>query len=216
MNRLGIIVLMIALCLSVFGCVSGETSSKTQTSAVLFSRTTLHNSFSPAPLDDTVTRLLISAGFSAPTGGGQRSIEFFVVTDRNIMKGIQQGHPYSSALDTAPLIIVIAANNNAARYPELHEMDSGLAAMAMIVQATELDLSTCVLSISPQEERVSSAMTALSMPEYYTPVLMVAFGHPGADATSGASVDTFNGAQVFINGYSAANSVNVVTSATIR
>jgi nitroreductase len=76
---------------------------------------------------------------------------------------------------------------------------AGLAAMAMIVQAPDIGLSSCVLSISPQEERVSSAKSALSMPANYTPVLMVAFGYPAADAASGASVETYKESQVHVN-----------------
>ncbi|MDR0389915.1 MAG: nitroreductase family protein [Spirochaetaceae bacterium] len=194
----GVLVLM--LLITVLGCNTPAKAKTPGQAELLYARETLHNNFSTTPLDQKFIDLIVRAAFTAPTGGGQRSVEFFVVTDREVMKSIQRGHPYSSGLDTAPLVVVVAANETLARYPELHEMDSGLAAMAMIVQATDLGLASCVLSISPQEERVQSAANALSMPDIYTPVLMVAFGYPAADARTGASVD-YKESQVHTNAY---------------
>lgn len=192
------LVLLLALSLSLPG-VAEEARSES-----LYGRTTLHGDFDTAPLEEEAIDLLLRAGFSGPTGGNQRSLDFFVVTDRAVMRGIQEGHPFASALDTAPLVIVIAGDESTARYPELHEMDSGIAAMAMMVQAADLGLASCVLSISPQESRVNSARSALSMPDTMTPVLMVAFGYPATDAVSSASVEAYNAAQVHVNGYTGA------------
>ena len=147
--------------------------------------------------------LILNAGFSAPTGGNQRSTNFFVITDREVMKVIQSGHPFSQPLNTAPLVIVIAADEENCRFPELHEMDAGLAAGAMQVQATEMGLSSCVLSIFPQEERVNAVRQALSMPETFKPVLMVAFGRPAVDVVAGASVQNYKAEQVHFNVYQA-------------
>jgi nitroreductase len=206
MKKMAGVILLGVLYLGFFGCKTSANPAAAGTSQpanLLYARTTLHNNFATAPIDQKVVDLIVRAAFTAPTGGGQRSIEFFVVTDREVMKKIQTGHPYSSGLDTAPLVIVVAANESLAKYPELHEMDSGIAAMAMIVQATDIGLSSCVLSISPQDERINSAKTALAMPDNYTPVLMVAFGYPGADAATGASVEMYKESQVHVNAYTA-------------
>ena len=83
-------------------------------------------------------------------------------------------------------------------------MDAGLAAGAMQVQASEMDLCSCVMSIYPQDERVSAVREALNMPETFKPVLMVAFGMPGVDSVSGASVQNWKDEQVHFNAYQAA------------
>jgi hypothetical protein len=57
------------------------------------------------------------------------------------------------------------------------------------------------LSIAPQAERINSAKSALGMPGNYSPVLMVAFGYPAADATAGASVNMYKESQVHVNRY---------------
>lgn len=119
---------------------------------ILYERTTIHanSNYDETPLSDAEVTLILNAGFSAPTGGNQRSTNFFVITDREVMKVIQTGHPYSQPLNTAPLVIVVAADEANCRYPELHEMDAGLAAGAMQVQATEMGLSSAYSLSSPR------------------------------------------------------------------
>ena len=99
----------------------------------LSQRTTLHSGYDAnAPIAEEDIRSILSAAFSMPTGGGQRSLEFYVVTDRETMELMRVGHPYSQALDTAPMVIVVAGNDDKAYYPELQEMDAGLAAGGML------------------------------------------------------------------------------------
>ena len=67
---------------------------------ILYERTTIHanSNYDETPLSDAEVTLILNAGFSAPTGGNQRSTNFFVITDREVMKVIQTGHPYSQPL----------------------------------------------------------------------------------------------------------------------
>ena len=102
-------------------------------------------------------------------------------------------------LFTAPLVIVVAGDEANCKFPELLEMDAGLSAMAMQVQATALGMSSCVMSIYPQDERVNAVRAATGMPETMKPVLMVSFGYPAADAVSSASVENYDAEKVHVN-----------------
>ena len=79
--------------------------------------------------------MIIKTAFAAPTGGNQRSCEFIVVTDRNVILNMKRVNPYSQALDTTPLTIVIAVNTKTATFPELLTMDAGMAAQNILVQS---------------------------------------------------------------------------------
>jgi nitroreductase len=186
------------LAMSVSATVLAEESE--EKADILYERTTLHDSYDSTPLEDEVLNQLLNAGFSAPTGGNQRSIEFFPVTDREMLDAMAEVPGFFGGLETAPLAVVICGNEDIANFPELEQMDSGIAAMAMIVQATDLGLSSCVMSISPQEERIGGVSEILGLTENFVPVLLVAFGYPEADATTSASVDNYNETQVHING----------------
>ena len=186
-NKYGSFILMILmLCLVM---LPGYGENDMGILPALANRTTLHSGYDPNRLltEDQIS-LLLQAGYSMPSGGGQRSLEFFVVTDRTQMAVMRGGNPYSQALETAPCVIVLAADNDKAYYEELLEMDAGLAAGGILVQASELGLTTCVLSIAPQEQRMRSVREALKLPISYTPILMIAVGYPDNDAVTSASV----------------------------
>lgn len=166
----------------------------------IYTRTTAR-SFSNDLVSDEQTESLIRAAFTSPTGGNQRAWEFIVVTDREIMKEIQTGHPYSEALDTAPLVIIVAANESGAGYQDLLEFDSGIATQSILIQASELGLSSVAMSIAPQEERIQAVVSAVNLPDHIVPHMMVAIGYPETDGVSSASVDYFDEGKVHYNQY---------------
>lgn len=177
-------------------------AEENQTADILYQRTTLHREgqeYDETPLSDETVDLLLKAAFSAPSGGNQLSNNYYVITDRALMQTIQEGHPYSYALNTAPLVIVVAGDEANCKFPELLEMDAGLSAMAMQVQATALGMSSCVMSIYPQDERVNAVRAATGMPETMKPVLMVSFGYPAADVVSSASIENYDAEKVHVN-----------------
>ena len=80
-------------------------------------------------------------------------------------------------------------------------MAAGLAAGAILTQAYEMVLTTCVLSIAPQPQRMESVRSALNMPYSFTPILMIAVGYPSADAVTSASVESWDDIQIHFNLY---------------
>lgn len=58
---------------------------------ILYERTTIHanSNYDETPLSDAEVTLILNAGFSAPTGGNQRSTNFFVITDREVMRSFR-------------------------------------------------------------------------------------------------------------------------------
>ena len=194
--------LLLAAGIVLLAALGSAAEQETPLLPALVNRTTLHSRYdTERGISENQISALLRAGFTMPTGGGQRSLDFFVVTNRETMHAMQGGNPYSQALNTATCVIVIAADNGRAYYGELQEMDAGLAAGAVLAEAAELGLTTCVLSIAPQQERMTSVRAALQMPGSYTPVLMIAVGYPAEDALSSASVDGWNEGQVHYNVY---------------
>jgi len=173
--------------------ISFESSAALKRTTVrLFSSTSVSNK----QLDS-----LLKAAFSSPTGGNQRAWEFIIVTEREKILAMKEGNPYSSALDTAPLVIVIVVDNNIARYKELLEFDTGIATQSILIQAAELGLSTIPMSIAPQKERIISVSKALELPENIIPHIMIGIGYPATDGDSSASVIYNNNNKIHYNKY---------------
>ena len=100
---------------------------------------------------------------------------------------MQENHNYSWGLYTAPLVIVVAGNNERGDFGILHTVDGSMAAMAMMTQATAMGLSACLVSVAPIPAHMESVAAALNMPDYMDPVAMVTFGFPTVDAWTNAS-----------------------------
>ncbi len=164
----------------------------------IFSRKNIRN-FDPAPVGKDQIDLITKAAFAAPTGGNQHSCEFIIVTERKLMQAMKKGNPYSQALDTAPLTLVIAANHNTAIYPELLSLDAGMAAQNVLIQASELGLSSVPMSIAPQEARIQGVSQALNLPEGVVPIIMISMGYPAADTVSAASTGFYDEKKIHHN-----------------
>lgn len=196
-------VLLLLLAVFLFGCSDNTpTGGAEKLASNLANRVTTRNAYDPeVSLTDQQTKLILEAGFSAPTGVNQRSLEFIVVDDREIMTDLfDEG--MNMAFLTASAMFVIVDNTSVTGYPEYIQIDTGLAAMAMVTQATEMGLATVVLSVSPNENKMGLLRTYLGLDNTYNPMLMVAVGtisDSNPDAVSGASVETYNEAQVHYN-----------------
>lgn len=166
----------------------------------IFDRKTVRT-FSPNKVTQEQINLLIKAAFAAPTGGNQRSCEFIVVTDRNVMVNMKKGNPYSQALDTAPLTIVIAANTKTAMFPELLTLDAGIAAQSILVQVSKLGLTSVAMSIAPQRTRIEGVSQALRVPAEIIPQIMICVGQPSTDAVSSASTNFYDENKIHYNQY---------------
>ncbi|MDO5530787.1 nitroreductase family protein [Sutterella sp.] len=161
----------------------------------VFARRTVRT-YSAEALTNEQIRALTLAAFSAPTGGGQRALEFVWVTDRARMAAMQKSTPYGMALASAPAALVIVANPKAARYDELQMFDAGAATEAVLVEAARLGLVTVPMSIAPLKDREIGVRAALELPDHLIPEIMIAVGHAAPDAVSSASALYENPAQV--------------------
>ncbi|MDR0758570.1 MAG: nitroreductase family protein [Treponema sp.] len=173
---------------------------KTNYSDGIFDRKTARQ-FSSNKVTQEHIDLILKAAFAAPTGGNQRSWEFIVVTDKNLMLDMKQGNSYSQALDTAPLVIVIAVSPQTAAYPELLTMDAGIAAQSILVQASKLGLASVPMSIAPQKARIDGVSRALHIPADIVPHIMICIGQPLTDAVSSASTNFYDERKVHYNRY---------------
>ena len=163
-------------------------------------RTTLHDHYDPdQPVGTEQITGLLNAAFSMPTGGNQRALEFYVVTDRETLMNMKRENAYYWALETAPCVIVIAADTDIAFFDEILEADAGIAAGAILLQAADYGLCTCVLAVAPYQEKIQSVREALNLEETHQPILLVAVGYPDEDAVSGASVSNWNESQIYWN-----------------
>jgi hypothetical protein len=177
---------------------TNDTTNDTEIVDDLKNRATLHgladSMYDPdKTVPDTMIELILRAGFSAPSAVGQTSLEFVVVKSREIMMSLHIDGENGNAnqANSAPLFIVLVEHDIEDARSRFYQYDSGLAAMAMQVEASHLGLCSCVMSMKDTGD-----YSALKVDETYHPQLMLSFGYPAQDATSSASVDNYNPSRI--------------------
>ncbi len=66
--------------------------------------------YTPHPVPEEIIRLLLEAGMSAPSAMDERSTEFIVINDRNILDEIQKFNPKRLQLKKATVAILVCVN----------------------------------------------------------------------------------------------------------
>jgi len=156
---------------------------------------------------DVVTRLLDHAT-RAPSAGFTQGWDFVVLRESAARQAFwdatreDDGEPdaWLRGLMTAPLLIVCLSDKGAyldryaapdkgwtdrdeARWPVRYwDVDTGMAALLMLLTAVDADLGGCFFGVPP--ERHEALRTALTIPAGRTPVGVVSIGHPAADRRS--------------------------------
>lgn len=159
---------------------------------VLLDRATLHggtpvNTRDPErPISDAQVELLLRAAMTAPTAGDSRSLHYIVIRDPESMAKINNWQ----LGDQCPLVIaIVSERENGAT------IDAGMAAMAMIVQASAMGICSCVQgqgfsATDSDGNRVT--YDYLGITEEWYPEVYVSFGYPAVDAYASASVDIYD------------------------
>lgn len=160
----------------------------------------------PVP-PEVVTRLLDHAT-RAPSAGFTQGWDFVVLRDPEARRAFwdatreDDAEPDSwlQGLMTAPLLIVCLSDKDAyldryaapdkgwddrdeARWPVPYwDVDTGMAALLMLLTAVDADLGGCFFGVPPAQHAALRA--ALAIPAGRTPVGVVSVGHPAADRRS--------------------------------
>lgn len=155
------------------------------------------------PVDEKDLTAILAAGFSAPTAVGQQCLEFVVVTDRDAMLPIIDYNENANELRSCPALICLIEHDSETSRSRFYQYDSGIAAMAMVAQASARGLCSCIMSMKTEDNKNDNApiyYESIGLPEgsdEYHPQLMISLGYPAVDSVSSASVDNYDEARIW-------------------
>lgn len=136
--------------------------------------------YTSQPLDPDAVRLILEAGLTAPTSKNQRSWQFVVVEDKEMLARLGECKPsYATSVANAPMAVVVVADMTKS---DAWVEDASVAAIIMQLQAADLGLGSCWVEVrdryredgTPSEEYVREM---LGIPEQYAVVAIISFGH---------------------------------------
>lgn len=164
--------------------------------------------YADAPVAGEVRERILRNALRAPSAGFSQGWAFLVVeelADRvrfwaAVAPDPDPGNPFAESIRRAPLIIATLSHKQAyldryaepdkgwtdraeARWPAPYwDIDTGFAAMLMLLTAVDAGLGACFAGILPG--RIPAFREAFGVPEAYSPIGYVTLGHPAADVPS--------------------------------
>jgi len=136
--------------------------------------------YTPHPVPEEMIRLLLEAGMSAPSALDERSTEFIVINDRNLLDEIQKFNPKRLQLKKATVAIMVCGNQAKEKKAGLGfwVLDGAVASENILIAANALGLGAVWTSIYPFTERIPKVQKMLNLPEQVIPLNIIPIGYP--------------------------------------
>lgn len=139
-------------------------------------RTTLHglegSMYDPdRDITDEEVLLLLQAALTAPSAVGAKSLELVVIRDRETMQKIHEFSPNANELESCPVCIALVEHDTEDAHPRFYQYDTGLAAMALLVQASAMGISSCVCEARAQDKDTQRTTTTRSSAVTWRPII---------------------------------------------
>lgn len=140
----------------------------------IFARRSIRH-YTSEPISDSDVRALLDAAMAAPSARNTRPWHFVVVRDREQLRRLASIHLNANMLEGAALGIAVCGEP---RESEYWVQDTSAATENILLAATALGLGAVWVGVHPKAEREQRVREILGLPEYITPLCLVAVGHP--------------------------------------
>ena len=121
---------------------------------------------------------ILRAAFVAPTAKNQKAWEFYVVTNKEILKQLSEASPYATPAANAPAAIVVCYHTDNLKVPEKVLIDCAIATENIWLECEALELGGVMLGIAPEEDRMKAVEKVLNIPENLRAFTIFPFGYP--------------------------------------
>lgn len=128
-------------------------------------------------IDNKIIQDILYAGMQAPSAGNEQPWNFIVLRDKKIMKKIMEFHPFSHALITADVAIIVCGDKQKEKFEGFWVLDCSAATENILLAAESNGLGAVWLGIYPIEERVNKLKSLLNLPENIIPLSIVPMGY---------------------------------------
>ncbi len=132
----------------------------------------LEKSVNPDLVDE-----VLRAGMFAPSASNKQPWHFIVFNEKDKIQEIRELHPYTSALKTAPVCIMVCGDTEKEMAEGFYIADCSAATENMLLAAKALGLDTCWIGIYPWEEITNEFSKHLNLPENVVPFCFIALGY---------------------------------------
>lgn len=132
--------------------------------------------FTGESIDDRDLKLILRAGFQAPSAHNREPREYIVVRDKATLKAIEEKHKYGKMLTNAGCGIVVCGDLNKQESLGLLIQDCSASVENMLIAINSLGLGGVWTAIHPVEKLEKDIVEILKIKENIRPIALVALG----------------------------------------
>ncbi len=181
---------LIIAALAVFSCCGSPSGEGTKdTLSVIMSRKSVR-SYTEQKLSEQQIETLLKAAMAAPTGMNLQPWRFIVVTDQAVKDALQgeRRGPRAMYSDCAAIFVICGETTFKDREGNPREngnwtADCAAATENLLLAVEAMGLGACWTACYPYEERISTAVEVLGIPQGVTPYALIPVGYPAGDET---------------------------------
>ena len=129
------------------------------------------------PVEDEKITAILKAAMQAPSACNQQPWEFYVVTDKDMLKELSEVSRYSYMAKDAPVAIV-SAYRKECEVPEYAQIDLSIAMENLWLETTNQGLGGVWLGIAPNEERMKKVEKIVNIPDGLRAFAVFPLGYP--------------------------------------
>ncbi len=144
----------------------------------IFARRSIRK-YTDKPVSKEDIQTLLEAAMAAPSASNRKPWQFVVVTERETLDRLAEGHPHGKMLADATLGISVCGDLT--EMERFWVQDCSAATENLLLAATALGLGAVWLGVYPRDERIATVRDILDLPEYITPLNLIAIGHPAEE-----------------------------------
>ena len=133
--------------------------------------------YTDEPVKEEDILQILKAAMQAPSTANQQPWEFYVVTNREILKKLSEMGPNVKLLENAPAAIVFAAREDIP-LPEFAPLDMSICVENIWLETDYLGLGGVMMGLYPMADRQAIATELCGMKEGLKAFCMFAFGYP--------------------------------------
>jgi len=147
--------------------------------------------YTPHPVPDELIKLLLEAGQAAPSALDERSTEFVVIDDRQILDEIQKFNTKRLQLKKATVAILVCGNQAKEKNKGqgFWVLDGAAAAENILIAAHALGLGAVWTAIYPYQDRMAKVQKLLNLPPDVQPLNIIPIGYPAEKLARGQLYD---------------------------
>ncbi len=137
--------------------------------------------FNDDPVEDLKLEEIMAAGMMAPSAGNEQPWHFLLLRDRRLLKAISKNHLFATAVEKAPVAILVCADLTLDRYEGFWVQDCAAATQNMLLAAHALGLASVWVGLYPRSQRLSDIRALIQLPDHIIPFSLLPIGYPAEE-----------------------------------